>query len=472
MEAVNFKRLSIWLASPILASLVIVLVYHLAKNYRFDSDAPLANYPTPSSLAEARAQDVEHLALFFEHERSWTPATFALAKASYKRLRSVAASMSDAEFDLGVALVVAAANNGHTKIREYGRTPRYNRLPIRGHVFGDGYFIIRAHEGYESLLGKQVVAIDGHSMKKLRADLRQYVGGEKGMFDKYLPYLLESPQLLHAAGLSSSPDSVSIEFIDAENRSEYAVFDAPFPSSSEQIARSYHLLAPQIYAESQPQWKSLHSTEEDMPRYLRAPFEEFQFVQNERLGISYLQFWSNNDSRDKSIKAFCEESLDSFRENPTQTLVIDQRFNGGGNYQKTSACMTAFGESVQPDGRLYVVIGGPTFSAGIVSAAYAMAAGGDRAMLIGTPVGDGLVSWSEDNLLTLPNSGIEIKFSTGKHDLQNGCDDWRDCHWGGLFSDLRINSMTPDIEVHLTLDDYLNRRDPIMDAIEELSGNR
>jgi hypothetical protein len=32
--------------------------------------------------------------------------------------------------------------------------------------------------------------------------------------------------------------------------------------------------------------------------------------------------------------------------------------------------------------------------------------------------------------------------------------------------------MAPDIEVHLTLDDYLNRRDPIMDVVEELSGNR
>jgi hypothetical protein len=103
----------------------------------------------------------------------------------------------------------------------------------------------------------------------------------------------------------------------------------------------------------------------------------------------------------------------------------------------------------------------------MVSAATAIVAAGERATIIGTPVGDRLVSWGEDNLLKLPNSEIEIKFSTGKHDLINGCSDWRDCYWGSMFSDLRIDSMEPDFRVPLTFADYRDGRDPILDFISK-----
>ena len=67
--------------------------------------------------------------------------------------------------------------------------------------------------------------------------------------------------------------------------------------------------------------------------------------------------------------------------------------------------------------------------------------------------------------MTLPNSGIEIKFSTGKHDLINGCHDWRECYWGNLFSDLRIDSLEPDMAFPLTIADYRDGRDPVISAI-------
>ena len=152
-------------------------------------------------------------------------------------------------------------------------------------------------------------------------------------------------------------------------------------------------------------------------------------------------------------------------------LIIDQRFNGGGNYHKTADCMTDFGRSIPQDGHLYVVVAGPTFSAGIVSAAIAVVAATNHVTLIGSPVGDRLISWGEDNLLKLPNSGIEIKFSTGKHDLVNGCDNWRQCYWGSMNSDLRIESLVPHVMVPLTFDDYRNGRDPVMEVIRAREEN-
>ena len=95
----------------------------LLKDWRFDTDAPAANFLPPVNQAEARAQDVEHLALFFTLERSWTDDSLAVAREQHSLLTSQAADMSDAEFDLAVARIVALAGNAHTKIREYNRAP-------------------------------------------------------------------------------------------------------------------------------------------------------------------------------------------------------------------------------------------------------------------------------------------------------------------------------------------------------------
>ena len=156
-----------WSAALLVIGGFMLGSYQLLKDWRFNSDAPVANFPPPADAAEARAQDVEHLAMFFELERSWTDETLAAARQQYEQLRASAVDMSDAEFELAVARVVALAGNAHTKVREYNRTPRYSRLPIRGYWFADGYYIIRAHSGYEQYLGHRVVAIDGRSMAEV-----------------------------------------------------------------------------------------------------------------------------------------------------------------------------------------------------------------------------------------------------------------------------------------------------------------
>ena len=79
-------------------------------------------------------------------------------------------------------------------------------------------------------------------------------------------------------------------------------------------------------------------------------------------------------------------------------------------------------------------------------------------------------AWGEDNLLRLPNSEIDIKFSTGFHNLQDGCTDWSRCEWGSMYHPLRFKSLAPDIQAPLRFDDYINGRDPAMLAIQAFEG--
>lgn len=463
-------------------TVLILAGYQGLKDWRFNRDAPAANFPVPANKAEARQQDVEQLAIFFELEKSWSEQGLAASEARYQELVQQAPGLSDAEFELAVARIVALAENAHTKVREYNRTPRFNRLPVRGHWFADGYFIIRAYKGFENLLGYKITAIEGQSIDAVAAELRQYIAGPDGTYHKYLPYLLESPELMHAAGLSKSRGQMEITIEKPDDLSGSASGDhgreplnttgqtillqEPFPPAGDQIARSYYLLAPRTFAESQPDWKSVLSNNERVPLYLQKPIESMQMTEIPELEASYIQFWTNSNVGNVSVKKFCEDSLNNYRATPTRNLIIDQRFNSGGDFTLTRSCLEKFGRNIPAGGHLYIVIGGATFSAGMYAAAILTQSAADKAILVGENVGDKLRSWGEDNLLRLPNSGIEIKFSTGMHDLQNSCTEISKCYWGALFLDLGVETLEPDIFAPLTYRDYQNRLDSTLEAIK------
>ncbi len=232
-----------------------------------------------------------------------------------------------------------------------------------------------------------------------------------------------------------------------------------------QLARSHILLAPAIYASSQPHWKTVKFNHGSIPVYLNKPLASFQTTNLEDMDSFYIQFWSNNDSASMSIKTFCIAALEKFKRSKKQYLIMDHRFNSGGNIHKTEACIQEFATSIPSNGHIFLVVGNATFSAGIYSAAFIAQYGANKVSIVGDDVGDSLIAWAEDNLLILPNSGIQIKYSTGKHDISNGCNDWQTCYWGTMYHDLRVKSLAPNLRAPPTFNDYINNIGPSMPAI-------
>ena len=461
----NFKILK-YLITICVFLIVLILTYNLILMNRFESDAPIIKYTNPITIEEARMQDLDYLMMFFQLEKSFTKDTLAIAEKYYQQLIENAPDLGDAEFELAVAKIVAAADNGHTKIREYDRTPKYNRLPIRGHWFADGYFIIRAHQGFEQHLGKRITSIDDVPMFEVLKKLRPYIGGTDEIFKKYIPYLIESPELLYAAKITNNKDEFQLKF-ESNGNSSHATIRASKDYSTEHIARTNILLSPSVYKKSQPKWKPAIKESDQLPVYLKHPLESFQTKQLDSLNAFYVQFRTNNDSSTQSISDFCEKAMSDFQQSSKEYLIIDHRFNVGGNMLKTKDCMKEFPSLVADNGHVFLITSHFTFSAGIYSAAYIAQFGGDKVTIVGTQIGDRLISWAEDNLMVLPNSKIQIKFSTGKHDLTNGCSDWSQCFWKTMNLDLRVNSLKPDISTPLYYSDYIKNIDPALAAIEK-----
>jgi hypothetical protein len=115
-------------------------------------------------------------------------------------------------------------------------------------------------------------------------------------------------------------------------------------------------------------------------------------------------------------------------------------------------------------GRIYVLTGNYTFSAGIASAAALKHDGGDKVTIVGGATGDRTHWWSEHgDPVCLPASGVCFAVNTGYWDLVEGCRDDPRCY-GDQF-DLGVATLEPALHAPLTSQDWLANRDPGMAAI-------
>ena len=226
----------------------------------------------------------------------------------------------------------------------------------------------------------------------------------------------------------------------------------------------------EIETESANRWVFLGFPTIDAPHYARNADTQFW---SETLpgGGHYLRLkWIMNDE-DRSLTEWLEAQASALRAEPVDYLVIDVRSNGGGDLTLAMKFARNITDLLTPDGHVYILTDGGTFSAAIVTAAYALSDADERASVVGVHVGDDEQFWAEGGgVLTLPNSGLSISVSTGYHDWENGCSDWGKCYWLAAALGVAAGPLDPDINAPLTYADYSRGIDTGLEAILEAEG--
>jgi hypothetical protein len=176
-----------------------------------------------------------------------------------------------------------------------------------------------------------------------------------------------------------------------------------------------------------------------------------------------VQLKSNVDQGGQSIKDFLSSTEQHLRQAQPCNVIFDLRYDGGGDYLNTYGFARKLLRLVPSAGRVIVLTGPATFSAGISTAAAVKHAAQERAVIVGEAVGDRLQFYSEGGQACLPNYPLCVVYQTGKHDYQHACDDWRVCFWLNYFFELRVKSLDPDEVVPLSFKDWRAGVDPVLD---------
>jgi len=417
---------------------------------------------------EAQLEDLEFArTAYVEKSGALTPAARRAALSFIESVKMRAGTLSDEQFMAAVMQIPAFANNGHDMFMFGGDAwlpPK--RAPLRFIWFADALIVARAAPGAADLLGARVERIEGLTPAQLAERLRVAVGGTDEFRRWNVGWIIERG-LLHGLGIARASDALRLDLRLRNGRRVHRVVPFLPLSSVPPGVEMYRFWSGEPYAEEAKHgWRAAIDAR-NPPLYLAEPELLYRMARPEGTDALYVQFRTNDDPEHKVVEFVQEVEKRIEREQP-QNLVLDLRFDTGGNIDLTRDLMRFIPAHVP--GRIYTLIGQYTFSAGIVAAAAIKHDGGDRVVLIGDTVGDSLRWWSEAKDECLPNSHYCLRPTTGLWDLEKGCKGEAGCY-GDAF-DANVGSLEPQIRAPLTSAAWFAGRDPAMEAVRAEEGGR
>jgi hypothetical protein len=389
-----------------------------------------------------------------------SPADREAARKLMRRMERKAGSLSNEEFAVGVMRIAALARNAHDSF-DFGAAAWLpaKRAPLRMLWFGDALLVARTGPEYADLLGARVEEIEGREPAALLERLAVVSGGIEAYRRWNVTWFIENG-FLRTLGLARSNESLRLALRLRDGKRVTRTVPYVPRESMPHGAEAPRLWSATPYAEEVAHgWRAATDPEHE-PLYLQEPDQLYRMTRINPLDALYVQFRANDDPA-HAIKDFVvdvEKRIDS--EHPAN-VILDLRFDVGGNCDLTRDLMRWLPAHVP--GRLFVLIGPYTFSAGIVSAAAIKHDGADRAILFGDLVGDSLRWWSEGGPQCMPNSHFCLRPTSGLWDLVKGCAGESAC-FGDRY-DVTVGSLDPAHAAPLTSVAWLAGRDPGMDAI-------
>jgi hypothetical protein len=322
--------------------------------------------------------------------------------------------------------------------------------------------VIGVEEGDSDLLGARLVAVEGRPVADIRAILRTFAGGTAAHRDERAAAVLASPAQLHAVGLSRDGGAVRYRFVTAQGK---------------EVDRPFVVRPPGPEA---PAWVGLREIEGASWAF-QEPSRPFRYRDAPEIDAVVVQLRKTFDDGERRIADFLEEAEAKRQASGRKHVVLDMRFNGGGNFLLVRDFMIRW--PTRTPGRFFVLTSRQTFSAAIAAIAYLKQAGGERVTIVGEPVGDRMMFFSDGLPIRLPHSGRYFLPAVVRMDYRDGCKAYDDCQGAiaqpgrpvaaaalpmlGPVARLPISvpTLAPDVAVPWTVDAWREGTDPMMDAV-------
>ena len=406
--------------------------------------------PPADTPAEQRRVDLDVLAReFVARECGMTAQTRALFEARVATLREHVEALTPAGFVLGVQRAVGAVDNAHSEVTLGEAFAR--RLPLELRWFEDGLFIVGAPGAEAALLGARVEALGSATPEALLAELDVALGGKRAHARVLAERLLTMPGLLQALGAVEDSATVTIAVVLPDKLPATRTLKI-VPRDAAEAGRVRLLDSVAL-----------------LPLYLRAPEQSATLAWLAHADAAYIRINRNDD---EALPDRLSAVLEDVAARRPRHAIVDLRLNAGGDYGLTADFARALPTLIPRDGRIVLIVGPRTFSAGIVTAAILRRGAGARALIAGEPVGDRLRFWSEGGAFRLPYSGLRVNTADGYHDWAGGTDlsdpryrcNERQAAMNRAYS-AAAGSLEPEILAPLTSADYAVGRDPVLPAV-------
>jgi hypothetical protein len=462
-------RAGLWALAVVALVLGGVGGFALCFVHKFSPAPPSANFPHPANALEAQQQDIEQFARLLAMDRSFSPAARAQANRQIAALKFAHTPLEAGRFHVALLRITALADNGHTNLYD-GKGGPENYTPLRVVLFADGLYVLRAKQAYADLLGARVESIEGRPTREVIAALEQLHGGAPGWRRTEAAIYVQSPEILYGDAIGSRPDQTQWTFRLPNGSAVTRTLPGEISGEHEPHAQMLRWLSPQEMKGEGSNWRALLANDAVLPLPLRDFNSTFRRAWVDHGCTLFIQLKAIADADHQPIGDFLGATKDEMRAHRPCNIILDLRFNSGGDYTKVADFASHLPDFVPPGGRIYLLTGPGTFSAAITMTAFVKQAAGSRAIILGEPVGDRLTFYGEGNAGCLPHEDLCLHYATGMHDYAHRCDDWDRCFWLNWVFPVRVKSLAPDETITMSFADYMARRDPVFERAVALTG--
>jgi tetratricopeptide (TPR) repeat protein len=293
---------------------------------------------------------------------AYAPFRFASEATFLERIAEIdrrIPELTDLQIVVEIEKLLALLGDGHAGIHQTPEVDENRRaLPVQFYAFEEGLFITAAGAAYRDLLGAEVLRIGERTIPELWAALTPLICRDNEQWLKSsIPHRLRETPVLHAMGLTPDPDRAALTIRDLSGTERVVQVESDTSHHRSMLQR--HFFTPES-------WIRLPETlEPPVPLYERNRGLSFWFEPLPDERMVYAQINAIRDLPQQTLPAFGDQLVDLAEEPGYDRLVIDLRWNPGGNTLLEMPLLHRLigSKKLNVRGRLFVIIGRATFSA-------------------------------------------------------------------------------------------------------------
>ena len=343
-------------------------------------------------------------------------------------------TLTDNQIMMEFFKVVALPNDDHT-LPNFLLCYNLHFYPLKIFLFDDGWYITETSRKFKSTVGSRLIKIGDMPIADVYNLYKPYFAAENeyAKIDRFSLFTIMA-EWLQSQGIIEEIKKGTFTLINAKGE-HYSVTMKPVKL----IPFGYWYIGRTVENISSP-WIANQ----------RKDNYWFEFIDDSN--TLYFQFNKvYNQSSKNTIRQFAERFSAYINTHQFDRLVIDIRNNFGGNGPLLFDLMDVIksNKKINQKGKLFVIIGRTTHSAAVMFAS--MLKNNTKAIFVGEPTHQGPIFYSTARMIKLPNSRLEFSVSSRLTPASVSCD--------------KSKWIAPDIPVKYTYQDFIDNRDPAMEAI-------
>ena len=352
-------------------------------------------------------------------------------QAEVEQVRAELPGMSEGQFYYSLRRLLSLVGDAHTSLGFTDSNYRHlTALPFAVMYFEDGWHLMMLEEQNQQYLGYRFLAIDGTPIDEVYAKAKTIMSYEneswaRQQFSNTINFL---DALKYLGIVGEDADSITLTIQKGEGSPEETL---PLKGMNEE----------EIFAATILQVERRETPATAARGYYR--------TLDLGDGAFFLQYNTCQEAEDLPMAEFVELTSDALCAGQYTKVILDLRYNTGGDSRIFEPMIEKLGELKEQQGfQVYVLIGRNTFSSAIINSIQAQEA--LDAVLVGEQTGGSVNGYGELQSFQLKNTPVQVYYSTKYFELIPGYEK---------------DSLYPDQPVAQTYEDYVAGVDPEVQAI-------